>query len=58
MDSELEVKVKVVQGALSKQASRIAGLTLDLDLAYAQIELLTKQLEELKPENKEEQPDR
>lgn len=42
--NELEVLKKTV----SKQANRIASLALDLDLAYAQIELLNEEIEKLK----------
>lgn len=38
-------EVEVLKIALSKQASRIANLSLDLDLAHAQIDILTKQIE-------------
>lgn len=34
----------VLRRALGKQAERIANLSLDLDLAYAQIEILTEQI--------------
>lgn len=41
-------EVEVFKLTLNKQASRIASLTLDLDLAHVQIELLTKELNEIK----------
>ena len=34
-------EVEVVRATLQKQANRIANLTLDLDLAHSQIEILT-----------------
>jgi hypothetical protein len=37
---------EVLKIALSKQANRIADLTLNLDLAHAQIDLLTEKLNE------------
>ena len=37
-------ELDVLKRALSKQAQRIANLTLDLDLAHTQIEMLTEQL--------------
>jgi hypothetical protein len=39
-------EVEVLKKALSKQANRIANLSLDLDLAHAQVEILTEQLNE------------
>lgn len=42
--NELDVLKKTV----SKQANRIASLALDLDLAYAQIEILKEENERLK----------
>jgi hypothetical protein len=41
---------EVLKIALSKQANRIANLSLDLDLAHAQIEILTQQLNEKEKE--------
>jgi hypothetical protein len=41
-------ETEVFKLTLNKQATRIANLTLDLDLAHTQIELLTKELNELK----------
>jgi hypothetical protein len=43
-------EVEVLKKALSKQANRIANLSLDLDLAHAQIEILTEQLNEKEKE--------
>ena len=39
-------EVEVLKKALSRQAQRIANLTLDLDLAYVQIEELSKSKDE------------
>lgn len=44
-------ETEIYKNALSKQAKRIATLTLDLDLAHAQIELLTNEINELKKVN-------
>lgn len=46
----MEKEIEVYKQALNKQANRVAMLTLDLDLAYVQIDLLTKELNELKKE--------
>lgn len=45
-------EVEVLKRTLSRQANRIANLTMDLDLAYAQIEMLNEQLN--KTEEKED----
>lgn len=37
-------EMDVLKRTISKQAQRIANLTLDLDLAHAQIEILDEQL--------------
>ncbi|MGM0904273.1 MAG: hypothetical protein ACQEXB_24615 [Bacillota bacterium] len=37
-------ELDVLRKALAKQAQRIANLTLDLDLAHSQIDMLTEQL--------------
>jgi hypothetical protein len=52
----VEKELEVYKLALNKQANRVATLTLDLDLAYVQIDLLTKELDELKKDtsNKKE----
>jgi hypothetical protein len=47
-------ELDVLRKALSKQANRIANLSLDLDIAYAQIELLDEQLKEKQSEKEAE----
>lgn len=39
-------EIEVLKKALSRQAQRIANLSLDLDLAHAQIEILSEQVKE------------
>lgn len=39
-----EMELDVLKKTVQKQSSRIAGLMLDLDLAYSQIEYLNEQL--------------
>lgn len=46
-------EVDIYKLTMGKQAQRIANLTLDLDLAHAQIELQNEQLKELKNTDKE-----
>lgn len=46
-------EIEIYKLTMGKQAQRVANLTLDLDLAHAQIDLLNEQLKELKNIDKE-----
>ena len=46
-------KLKIYERTMDLQAQRIAHLSLDLDLAQAQISLLNEELEKFKNSNKE-----
>lgn len=46
-------ETEVYKRTMGKQAQRIASLTLDLDLAHAQIDLLNEQLKETNNSDKE-----
>lgn len=46
---------KVYEKTLQKQANRIASLTLDLDLAHSQIDILNEQLAAMQEKNNDKE---
>jgi len=44
--------LEIYKRTLNKQANRIANLTLDLDLAHSQIDILQAELNQMKEERK------
>ena len=46
-------EVEIYKQTMGRQAQRIANLTLDLDLAHTQIDMLNEELKQLKNSDKE-----
>ena len=46
-------ELEVYKQTMSRQAQRIASLTLDLDLAHSQLEIANEELKQLKNSDKE-----
>lgn len=46
-------EIEIYKQTMSRQAQRVANLTLDLDLAHTQIDMLNEELKQIKNSDKE-----